>query len=374
MRSPRFLLAVAAVGTVLLVLTGCRDREIATYRVPKETAPAPAATPPSNMGVMPGMAAPTTGIPKWDVPAGWQTLPLTGVRVGNFAINSPAGLTAEMAVTSFPGTVGGDLQNVNRWREQIHLPPIDEAALSAVVQSLTTDAGTFHWVDLVSDAPLIEGKHLSRILGAWLKQPGRVWFFKLSGEAALVATQREAFMAFLRSVRFDSETAAAPGGQIKPEAPPAAAPRAAAPGSTPPKPGALSWTAPADWSPKPLTSMRKGSFAVRTGSGEADLSIISFGGAAGGLTDNLNRWREQVRLPAVSAEEIKTQANTVEHGALRFTVVDYAGTTANGPTRIVGAVLSLENETYFFKLMGPDAVVAAQKPAFLEFLRSVRTP
>jgi hypothetical protein len=52
-------------------------------------------------------------------------------------------------------------------------------------------------------------------------------------------------------------------------------------------------------------------------------------------------------------------------------VVDFAGTAGGAPTRILGAILPYKGETWFFKLMGPDALVAHEKPAFLEFLRTV---
>ena len=40
--------------------------------------------------------------------------------------------------------------------------------------------------------------------------------------------------------------------------------------------------------------------------------------------------------------------------------------------RIVGAIVPVNGATWFFKLMGPDATVSAAKPAFLEFLKTVR--
>ena len=39
----------------------------------------------------------------------------------------------DISIVTFPGDGGNDLDNVNRWRQQIGLPPADESALSAVV-------------------------------------------------------------------------------------------------------------------------------------------------------------------------------------------------------------------------------------------------
>ena len=108
----------------------------------------------------------------------------------------------------------------------------------------------------------------------------------------------------------------------------------------------LVWTAPADWKPKAPGAMRKGSFTVPGADGDADLSITAFPGDVGGELANLNRWRSQLQLAPLAE--------------------------ANKPTRIVGALVPVNGATWFFKLMGPDATVAAAKPAFLTFLQSVR--
>jgi len=52
-------------------------------------------------------------------------------------------------------------------------------------------------------------------------------------------------------------------------------------------------------------------------------------------------------------------------------VVDCASGAAAHPQRILGAIVPFNGGTWFFKLMGPDAVVAGAKPAFLEFLKTV---
>ena len=135
----------------------------------------------------------------------------------------------------------------------------------------------------------------------------------------------------------------------------------------------LAWTAPDHWVAKPPSAMRKGSFAIKGDSGaDADLSITAFPGDTGGLLANLNRWRGQVSLAPLSAAELDGSLQHFDGTGLHFDVVDFVGTANGTPTRIIGAVLSRPGETWFFKLMGPDALVAAQKNDFLNFLRSVK--
>ena len=132
----------------------------------------------------------------------------------------------------------------------------------------------------------------------------------------------------------------------------------------------LAWTAPADWATKPLGQMRKGSYAVKGDGGEADLSITAFPGATGGLEANLNRWRGQVGLPPQSPDEVTAATEKFDTNGLPVILVDYAG---NG-NRLVGAIIAYGGNSWFFKLMGPDAVVAGQKAAFVQFLHTVKAP
>jgi hypothetical protein len=381
MRFRRPLLVLTAVAAC--ALQGCRDPKIKTYNAPKDPAP-----------ILPGATATAeaaTPAMRWQVPPGWQEQTGAPMRVGSFLITASDSRRADMAITTFPGDVGGDLENVNRWRGQIQLSPVTAADLGKLVQSLDLPAGRFRLVDLVSETAVIEGKFKSRLVAAWLKQPERTWFFKLQGEAELVASQRAAFEAFLRSVEFSApaaagNTATTSGGKAPLPAghPPIdasvssgnlTAPPAAA-GAEPTGPSvSLAWIPPDGWVQKPLSPMRKGSFAIRgtNGGPDADLSIIAFPGAAGGLLDNINRWRDQVKLPPLAAGELNANTMTVESGPLRFTVVDFAGNLGESRTRIIGAVLPLGAESYFFKLMGPDALVASQKEAFVAFLKTVKT-
>ena len=137
----------------------------------------------------------------------------------------------------------------------------------------------------------------------------------------------------------------------------------------------MTWTAPAAWKPKPLGAMRKGSYAVPGTDGtEADLSITAFPGDVGGELANVNRWRGQIQLPPLGEADLAATTTHREIHGLPFVLVDFVSPSTVKPARIVGAILPFNRATWFFKLMGPDATVEAAKPAFLEFLQTVRPP
>jgi hypothetical protein len=135
----------------------------------------------------------------------------------------------------------------------------------------------------------------------------------------------------------------------------------------------LTWTAPAHWKTKPASAMRKGSYAVVGENGaEADLSITAFPGDVGGELANLNRWRGQLSLPPIAESDLASATQHLHANGLHVTVVDFANTDSDKPQRILGALVPFEDATWFFKLMGPDKLVAAEKPAFLAFLQTVK--
>ena len=132
----------------------------------------------------------------------------------------------------------------------------------------------------------------------------------------------------------------------------------------------LKWTAPAAFEPKPVSAMRKGSYRLKAAGGEADVSITAFPGATGGLEANLNRWRGQVGLAPLDPAQVTADALKFDANGLSFVVVDYQGSAGH----MLGAIVPFNGNSWFFKLTGPDATVVAAKPAFLEFLRTVKAP
>ena len=113
------------------------------------------------------------------------------MRKGSYAVGG-----AEVAITAFPGDVGGVLANVNRWRGQVGLDPLDEPGLAQATQSL--DSNGLHFV--VADAgPASPGGQ--RILAALLPWRGSTWFFKLSGSDDAVSKEKPAFLSFIKTVK-----------------------------------------------------------------------------------------------------------------------------------------------------------------------------
>lgn len=113
------------------------------------------------------------------------------MRKATFVIQGKDGAKAELAVTVFPGSVGGITANVNRWRGQLGLSPAGEQEITASAKpaKVGPDAGQ-RFVMTSADG----SKTTDAVLVA---KNDATWFFKLSGDAAVVSGAADAFAQFL---------------------------------------------------------------------------------------------------------------------------------------------------------------------------------
>jgi len=77
-------------------------------------------------------------------------------------------------------------------------------------------------------------------------------------------------------------------------------------------------------------------------------------------------------LPPLDEAGLPGAVASRSQNGLQFLVVDFAGGPAGGPQRILGAIVPFADSTWFFKLTGPDTLVARSKADFLSFLQSIK--
>jgi hypothetical protein len=193
------LVSVAIVAAMVLGACDRSDQQIKVYRIakaPLESTPPPEATMPTNASSPNAdapAAPPSSEKPRiqWDVPPGWSSTPASAMRYASFAAEK-SGEKADISVVTFPGDGGSDADNVNRWRQQVGLGPVDSVDALIVPQH----AGALHFSTVDMAGPT------ARVLAGWTRQDGRAWFFKLTGPPAVVEQEKPSFEKFLQSVRF----------------------------------------------------------------------------------------------------------------------------------------------------------------------------
>jgi hypothetical protein len=364
------LLALALVAGGLTVPWSVRaDNGIKTYTVPKEhPAPVqPVTAPPGMDAAMPASDIPVSSAPvRWTTPAAWQELAPTSIRLGNFVIPGKGDGKAEVGVFSFPGPVGTELDNVNRWRNELKLPPVDADKITS--EPVTIDSMKGRLYDISGPS--------GRTVVASLPRHGATWFFKMRGDKETVADAKPVFLEFLQSVHFSAAGSEAPtdasleGAVASPHGNLAAAP-AEGSGDEP------KWTPPANWTEKTPGHMIFKSYSAANGRGKtASVNISFFPGDVGGAFANVNRWRAQLGLPPVGQDKLDSVTQPLDTAGGRATLVDFAGRDprTGQAARLVAVMVPHGDNTWFYKLSGDGPVVEEEKENFVKFVQTVRYP
>src|SRR5262249_51359137 len=84
---------------------------------------------------------------KWQLPSGWNEVPPSAMRYASFNTGANEN-KIDISIVMFPGDGGSDIENVNRWRGQIGLPPMSEAAITSQVTTLKGNDATFAAIDI----------------------------------------------------------------------------------------------------------------------------------------------------------------------------------------------------------------------------------
>jgi hypothetical protein len=365
-----------------LVAAGCRREEpVRRYTLPKERATTPgppaAATPPGPMSVGDAHAAPAASAgpqrmlaaivphegtawffkvvgpkaalegqaepfgalvrsvafagaeapPTWKLPAGYTQQPGSGMRFATVQVATGQG-PLDLSVTAL--RVAGELDeyvvlNVDRWRQQLGLAP-------------TTREHLFP----ASPGP----RELKEVT---LAGGGKAYLVDLSGEGA--------------------PAPAVPLGGPSPLAPSAGG--AGAPGAVAASPG-LGYKTPEGWTPGKADGLRRAAFTMRDGDRAAELTVIALAPGSGDLLSNVNRWREQVGLPAVDAAGLASIVKDVPIAGGTGQRVELVAPAGPGPREaILGVIHARADQVWFLKLKGDAGLVGRERDRFDEFVRSV---
>ena len=373
---------------ILLSAAACkRDREIkAYYRVNGESAPnaeaqpAPATDPHAALpgGVMPGgvtgdphsgaapgpPAAGPGSVPSFadNPPARWEKQTLSAMRLASYLVKGEDGTVADVSFSTLARASGGLLANVNRWREQLAQPDLDEVALKQTSQNVNTFFGDGLVVDIEGLAPGADAAKDGRIVGVIAQTDNEAWFFKMRGNAALAAAEKDNFLKWAASVK-PAEPGAAPAAVAVPAVPPAGAPRPAADGT-------VTWKLPDGWKLAPAAgSMRYATLNISGADGTtAELAVTHFPGEVGGDLEKVNYWRDQAALKPVDAAGLAPLITKLTAGPQSLSTIDITGPKL----RLIAAWTRHGPDTWFFKLTGPDPLLAAEKARFTAFIDSVR--
>jgi len=248
----------------------------------------------------------------WTLPDNWTEKPGTAFRYATIEIGTD-GRPLEMSVSSLD--TGSDvdqyvLDNVNRWRGQMGLPPIDSTDPSDELRRIELDSGLpANVVNLVGQS---------------------------TADAASASTR-----------------------PIEPRPPVAAS-------------GVqLTYDVPEGWTEGESGGIRRAAFRVTEGDQQVEITVIDL--PPSGLMANVNRWRGQVQLAPMSDEQLDQNVEEIEIDGLPGQFIELVGPQdASRPETILGVMVTRQDKAWFFKLKGDSELASREAEAFRSFVRSVR--
>ncbi len=136
-----------------------------------------------------------------------------------------------------------------------------------------------------------------RMLGAIIPVGNQTWYFKMVGPDAAVAAVGDQFEQLIKSVSFADEK------------------------STP------EWTLPDGWKQQQGSGQRLATMVVESEGTPLELTVIplTLPNTAEVMLANVNRWRDQLGLSPISADQLDSETNVVELAGATATLVDLVG-------------------------------------------------
>ena len=280
--------------------------------------------------------------PKWTLPQGWkQTAGGADLRFATLTVSEKPPL--EVTITTLPWSTERDLEqllsNLNRWRAQMSQAPLDTADL----------ADTIHSVKLAdSEAILVD-------FPGTLKPGGM--------QPPMAAAAKDAMKPAA------NEKASLPAGHPPITDQPKSTEVAQADQSQLP----FTFDVPKDWAASKPPQFALAAFTAKKDSQEVQITISPLGRGVAGILEHVNRWREQIKLPKISEDELNSVVKPYQVDGKPAQMVQVVGPEAASPRLAITVVMfDLGDATWFFRMRGDSALVSDQQANFEKFVGSVK--
>lgn len=247
----------------------------------------------------------------WETPPNWRRQLGPRPRYATLRLGRK-GEGLEITITKLGAEAADVRQNVDRWRDQLSLPPLDDEAFRKLKDNITVDGVRAVRVDVV---------------GIVKEQAA-----PMKGHPPQQRPKREAFP--------------------------------------------FKYTTPNGWEVQPPLDKQGVYiplvFRIQANGGEAEMTAMSLPGDGGGLQPNVNRWRMQAGLGPLGEAQLRREARALKVGDKQAVYVDLSGPGAGAAKRILGVLLPHDGETWFFTLKGPPDLVGKEQSHFEAFITSLR--
>ncbi len=295
-----------------------------------------------------------------EVPKSWREQPPSQLRDLDYLIGTAtaAGERLTCWLTVLRGEGGGLLMNVNRWRSQFGLEPIQSDALSKLptlrIDSLGTEATSVDLSGRYSPRGADGPKDGYRMFCLVIGYKGHTLFLRMTGPSAKVEAERSNFERLAKTLKpLPPGSQGAGSGQEK---------------------APILWATPEGWTEKPARAPGMGGLGDFTIDAQTRCTISALGG---GMAPNLNRWRAQMGHEPLTAAAIEELPNIEVLGKPSKLVElrgRYQGMSGENIAKamLIGVIVPVGRLAVFVKLTGPEDTVREHRTRFLALCKSLR--
>ena len=175
--------------TILFFLIGCGDhKNIKSYRTPKKD---------FGIEVIQKEESPKKRDKlnlTWDLPETWIASKGHSMRLASFDVPFSKGV-GDLSIVSLSGASGGLLANVNRWRGQVELDPINESDILTTSSVGESKMGPYRIFKMINDK-----KKEKAIIAAVLPTGEKTFFIKLTADIQGISELEFSFKNFCSSI------------------------------------------------------------------------------------------------------------------------------------------------------------------------------
>lgn len=293
----------------------------------------------------------------YQLPEGWTEAPKSDFKQINIVLSEEP--KADCYLTILPLKGGEILPNLNRWRAQFDLPPLNSPA------EQTNESILF--IEKQTSLFNISGNFKS------LKEAGKDYVsfcliqsddqnsysFKFIGPGEFILKEKNNLISFLESIKIRVKNV------VVPKIPST---------NLPIIPDSIIWETPKTWVQGEQKAQRVATFKPQ-GKDGPECYIAVFGG---GILENINRWRIQMNLPSIASIEDQELVNftaPLGSGVAIFVEGNYTGGMTGAPIEnamLAGAIILGSNKTVFVKMVGTKTEVLNEKESFLQLTNSLK--
>jgi hypothetical protein len=135
----------------------------------------------------------------------------------------------------------------------------------------------------------------------------------------------------------------------------------------------ITWTLPSGWRETAPGQVNLAAFNIQSAEGkDAQVTVAALPFLAGRETDIVNLWRGQLGLSELTPDQAREQLRDLQVNDEKAKLFELSSGDAAKPDKIVTVMIHRPGASWFYKLSGDSATVDAQRPVFIDFIKSVK--